>query len=269
MPRSPRSRWPDARAGADPPASRPNRPNRKILRTGLHKLWRPVFTVRPGRSVRRWGCCRLPRRRAGPLFADGPADLLRAPGAHAGTQAVALPVFKLVGDEIRDGQKVQQQIARDEPLVPGKPHLVLPQNSSTAGRGRSPGGAFYVDEREGVERLDAELALVRVQPLADGFGQRLMVAARGLELDDKRRGGLEQGQHLVRRSGSARPCPRAGAASAPPASDPRSAIYIRVAPQIRNRGRRRACHPSAGARPAPRRSRARWPGGRRGGSFRG
>ena len=30
MPRSPRSHGPDARAGADPPASRPNRPNRKI-----------------------------------------------------------------------------------------------------------------------------------------------------------------------------------------------------------------------------------------------
>ena len=131
------------------------------------------------------------------LRADCPVDLLRAPDTDARTQAVAAAVFEFIRDKIRDGQEVQKQIARDEAFVPRQARLVLPKihgQLPTAERGAE---LFHVDEGEGVERLDAELALVRVQPLADGFGQRLMVAARGLELDDKGRGGLEQGQNLV------------------------------------------------------------------------
>ena len=132
------------------------------------------------------------------LRADRPVDLLRAPDADARAQAVAAAVFKLVRDKVRDRQEVQKQIARDEPLVPRQARLVLLKIHRKLPAADFGAELFHVDERERVKRLDAELALIAVQPLADCLGQRHMVAARGLKLDDERRFVLEQGKNLVK-----------------------------------------------------------------------
>ena len=119
---------------------------------------------------------------------DGKVVVSRKDDSYKALHGLARALIHNMVVGVSAGYKKQLAI-EGKPLGPG---------SHTEHEGKTMTGAQAIIASLAAEGVDAELALVTVQPIADGFGQRHMVAARGFEFDNQGRCMLKQGKNLVK-----------------------------------------------------------------------